>query len=317
MRWLQKMGVAVLAPVAMASCATTGSSDVLNYVANNNRMLRNLDQNISPSVTKLNQSVADLIVRLDANEQATRTANSNMEAVQVQLQAMQQQLDDVQRVIYRQHNLSVPSSRTAATPTAPGSTPGVQVGPITQEPDLDSLSAPLGGSPVPPSAQGLDADLMGAPEPSVAPPAPVAEATPPPPPAEPESPPVASGGDLYEQATESFRAANYEQALAQYDAYLRQNPGTDDRAANAQFWKGEALLKLGRPQDAVVEFEQLRSKYPSSQKVPYALHQEADALLKLGENEEAVKLLRELIQDYPMTKPAQNAKQELERRNLM
>jgi TolA-binding protein len=312
-------GSVLLLPV-LAGCATTGGDDMMNTVYNTNRIVRNLEQNLTPTVNKLNQTTADLGARVDASEQQTGRMAQQLEASTASLQQIQQQLEDLQKVIYRQNGMSAPQ---AGAPIAPPA--GVQVGPIVKENPSetpDEMDKPDAGmSSVPPAGGG--AAPIAPTTVAQAPPTPVTP--PPPPPAaekqpEPQpAPPVAGdagGQELYKKASSEFLASNYEQAKTLYDQYIQQNPNGSE-IPSAQFWRARSQMELSRYKDAIQDFEKLRKSYPTNQKVvPSSLYYQAEAHLQLGQTNEAVALLKQLVAEWPMTRPAAKAKAELEKRGI-
>lgn len=338
-------GSMALLPLLTASCATSGGNDMANAVYNTNRTVRNLEQNLTPTVTKLNQTVVDMGARVEASESETARLAQTLETNTAILQRLQQQVENLQQVTYRERGLTPP--RTDMGPSVPGGAPGVQVRPIGEGNPEDALlgPAPLGPAVAPPAGVAPVAQPLGPPPPATDPGFPVAmapgpgvppppsgvtaippalpapvEVPPAPPTTEPAPPPSVEpttpnepGQDLYTKAGDAFFDGKYDQALSGFDTYMQQYPNTD-KTPSAQFWKGESLLKLNRPQDAIQEFERLRSTYPTNSKVPYSMYEQAKAHLQLGQTDEATGLLRKLIDEWPMTRPAATARKELEQR---
>lgn len=140
------------------------------------------------------------------------------------------------------------------------------------------------------------------------------------------APAAAAGGDvssesaaqLYNQAQRSFINQDWESARAQYEEYLQRFPQTD-LAENAQYWLALSYAKLaesrqdlGLYQQAVRGFEQLRSAYPSSSKVPTSLYDQAEVHLQLQQRDRAIALLRQIVDEYPMAPTAVRAKSKLQ-----
>jgi len=140
------------------------------------------------------------------------------------------------------------------------------------------------------------------------------------------APAAASAGDvssesaaqLYNQAQRSFINQDWESARAQYEEYLSRFPQTD-LAENAQYWLALSYAKLaesrqdlGLYQQSVQSFEQLRSAYPSSSKVPTSLYDQAEVHLQLQQRDRAIALLRQIVDEYPMAPTAVRAKSKLQ-----
>jgi len=127
-----------------------------------------------------------------------------------------------------------------------------------------------------------------------------------------------SAAQLYNQAQRSFINQDWESARAQYEEYLQRFPQTD-LAENAQYWLALSYAKLaesrqdlGLYQQSVQGFEQLRSAYPSSSKVPTSLYDQAEVHLQLQQRDRAIALLRQIVDEYPMAPTAVRAKSKLQ-----
>jgi tol-pal system protein YbgF len=323
MRWHHLAGTALLLPMAVVGCATT-SDETLNYVATTNRTVQRLEQNLTPAVQNLNETATDLKARLETTEQQTAALTTNVETLQYQLQSVQDQLNTLQERMYGASGRSTGKSAVPSAPGGPVVTPG-EIAPAGPGEAVTEVPSAPGGMGAPPSApSALDQVAMG---PATAP------AEPPPTageipldslslqPAQGAGEAPAGGGiaaptvDMYEQAKERYKAQDYNQALKLFNAYLEQNP-TGDKAARAEFWKGETLLKMKNNRDAIELFEKVRRDNPTNSIVPYAMYRQAEAHLQQGEKDEAMNLLRELVRDWPGTEPAQTARREMEKRGL-
>ncbi len=162
---------------------------------------------------------------------------------------------------------------------------------------------------------------------------PVATVTPPPaagarelPPAERPTAAVPSGSapapkapaplpgeeQLYQQAFERLQQSRYEQAQADFTAFLERYPA-GFYSDSAHYWVGEASYVQKEYPRALQAFEQLIATYPDSPKVP-------GALLKIGyiqdaqrEPAKARETLQRLVDEYSGTTEARLAKNRLER----
>ncbi len=121
-----------------------------------------------------------------------------------------------------------------------------------------------------------------------------------------------AAGTAYREAQKSYAQRDYKTALEQFCRYLEQHPGVEN-ADNAQFWKAKCLWSLDRPDEAVTAFEKVRLNYPTSAKVPFAMHQEGLCRAGQGQTQRATELLQRTMRDYPSTPAADQAKQDLER----
>jgi tol-pal system protein YbgF len=74
-----------------------------------------------------------------------------------------------------------------------------------------------------------------------------------------------------------YRGGNYQQAATEFDKVLEQYPG-GNKTATAQLRKGESLLQLGQRDSAIKEFRSVVARYPKSPESGVA----ASHLRKLG-----------------------------------
>jgi tol-pal system protein YbgF len=122
---------------------------------------------------------------------------------------------------------------------------------------------------------------------------------------------VASGGEqaAYAQAFDAIKSANYPAAIAGFQQFLADYPGSE-LTDNAQYWLGEAYYVTRDYQKAAGAF---RSVSPQSRKA-------SDALLKLGYSQfelkqfaEARTTLTEVQQRFPDSDAARLAAERLQR----
>ncbi len=124
----------------------------------------------------------------------------------------------------------------------------------------------------------------------------------------------------YEEAFRLYRAANYDAAIDRFQTFLQNYPSSD-YADNALFWLGDAHLKQGKSEQAVLNFADVVERYPDGNKVPDALYKQGVALLEVGEErneqatyESAVKQIFErLITEYPDSDRVPEARRQLEK----
>lgn len=223
------------------------------------------------------------------------------------------------------------STATTAPPTGVGS--GNEAPSLTVEtrvpaaapaaPDTGAVSAPAAAPAVdtPPTT----ADAAPAPAPGAAatepPPATAAAPTTGVPPtqvatAAPAVPadPVAADA-AYEKAFNLLKAGRYDQAIAEFNNFMVSYPGSP-RADAAQYWLGEAYYVSKQYQPAIGEYQKLVQAYPKSQKVPQALLKIGFSQHELGQNDQARATLDDVKQRYPGTTSARMAEDRLQRMRL-
>lgn len=284
MRLMRYRAIGLVALLGLAlGCETTGGGGQLeNTVYDSHRRIVKLEQDLNASVNKLNETTAELIARVEENDQQARTVQGILEENQVKLENLQRTLENLSITLHRHFNLSPPTHisppPSTTTPSAPSEVePG---GPITI-------------SPPPAEPSGI-----GAPGPSI-------------------QPPATAGGSPeadYQQAQQSFMNEDYELALKLFDAYLKRYPNVDrEFTANAHFWRSYCYFNLGQHEQAVEEFKKLRSNYPDSTKIPLAMYIQAIAHKQLGQTARAVALLKDIVENYPISAASERAKTELEK----
>jgi len=112
-------------------------------------------------------------------------------------------------------------------------------------------------------------------------------------------------------AGKAMNEGNYELAISQYRGFLRSNP-TSPWADDAQFCIGDSYFKLRDYSTAIYEFDNVRVKYPSSDKIPMALLKSGYGFVKLGNDRDAKLFFEKLVRDYGSSQEAIKAKSELQ-----
>jgi len=98
----------------------------------------------------------------------------------------------------------------------------------------------------------------------------------------------------YEGAWKLLQGKDYRGAIAQFKRFLRKYPKSNF-ADNAQYWIGESYYALKEFDQAILEFDVVRRKYPNGDKVPAALLKQGYAFAELGDRVDARLILQEVI----------------------
>lgn len=114
----------------------------------------------------------------------------------------------------------------------------------------------------------------------------------------------------YEAAWKLLEQKNYRAAIARFKEFIKKYPQSE-YANNAQYWIGESHYALREFDQAILEFDAVRRKYPKGDKVPAALLKQGFAFAELGDKVDARLILQELIDRYPQSQEAAKAKQKL------
>ena len=270
--------VPVLAIAMMTSgCASAGGgggNQLENTVYATHRLVQNLDKNMGSSVTKLNETTAELLARIETSDRETKQMMSIVQENQAKLETLQRRLDELTTTIYRQFNLSPPSGVSGLPPSTAPRTVDVNPGGITVQPPQGTPQA----APLP----GETASIEALPPPSQT----------------AALPPAGNPDEQYQKAQGLYANGDYTGAVQAFDAYLKQFPATKN-SGNAQYWKAHSYFKMEEYDRAISEFTALRTTYPDSVKLPIAMNNQAVAYSRMGETESAVALFKELIQKYP------------------
>ena len=292
-----RVAIAALLVVALGlGCGTMGGGGQLeNTVYDTHRRVVGLEKNLGGSVTKLNQTAAELSAGVDASDQQVRTLQGLIEESQYRVAAVERKLDALTATLYRYFKLTQPGEFVSGV----GESAPSEVSPESSEPEIvqpRSAAATIGRAPAAPAlppATGLELEPV--------------EAAPTPVPA-----PTGSPDADYQQAQRSFAQQAFATALEQFTAFLQRYPESE-HVPNAHFWRAKSLQGLGSYQEAVDAYENLRVQFATSTKVPYALHQQAVCHARLGQTARAIQLLEEVVRDYPMTPAADQAKTDLKK----
>jgi tol-pal system protein YbgF len=114
----------------------------------------------------------------------------------------------------------------------------------------------------------------------------------------------------YEIAWRAFEKKDYRFAISRFKEFLQKHPKSK-LAINAQYWIGESHYALREFDQAILEFDAVRSRYPQADKVPAALLKQGFAFAELGEKVNARLILQEVVEKYAQSPEAAQAKQKL------
>jgi tol-pal system protein YbgF len=114
----------------------------------------------------------------------------------------------------------------------------------------------------------------------------------------------------YEQGWQAMEKRDYRFAISRFKEFLKKHPKSN-LADNAQYWIGESHYGLREFDQAIIEFDAVRRRYPQGEKVPAALLKQGYAFAELGEKVNARLLLQEVMEKFPETPEAAKAKMRL------
>ena len=114
----------------------------------------------------------------------------------------------------------------------------------------------------------------------------------------------------YDEAWKLLERKDLRAAITRFKDFIKKYP-TSTYADNAQYWIGECYYALKEFDQAILEFDAVRRKYPKGDKVPAALLKQGFAFAELGDKVDARLILQDLINNYPQSEEAAKAKQKL------
>ncbi len=140
---------AALALVVFTGCETLGTSKQMrNTLYDTNKRVRSLDENLGGSVSKLTETSATLMQRVNEGDEQMRQLRSMVEENQTRLESLSKDIADLKSTLYRRMGLS----------TAPGANPmepqvgGVSIERSGAQPMTADISAPPLTAPATPAA---------------------------------------------------------------------------------------------------------------------------------------------------------------------
>jgi len=305
-KWVMVCAAAMV--IIVAGCETTGGNQMQTTVYDTHRRMVKLDRELEDSVGRLNETTATLLARVDESDQQTRMLRGLIEENQQKLDALTREVRDMRATLYRHWGLTAPATGDGAVrDVVPGQVTVESPHTLRQDGQtparhelLDSAPAPTdqfsaGPAATPDAAMGTEREYTAAP------------------------PTAAAGGlddprVLYQQAQRSYSQDDFAAALNQFDAYLTRHMNEDPSlSANAQFWKAKCLMNLERYAESVQAFESLRANFPTSTKVPFAMHNQAVAHSRLGQTAQAERLMEAVIEQFPISPAADQARADLQK----
>jgi tol-pal system protein YbgF len=114
----------------------------------------------------------------------------------------------------------------------------------------------------------------------------------------------------YEMAWRDLGQKDYRSAVTRFRDFVKKYPRSK-LADSAQYYVGESHYALRELEQAIVEFDAVRSRYPQGEKVSAALLKQGFAFAELGENANAKLVLQQVVDNYAQTPEADQAREKL------
>ncbi len=117
---------------------------------------------------------------------------------------------------------------------------------------------------------------------------------------------------LYANALRDYNGGKSDLASQEFSDYVKFYPNTD-LAGNCYFYLAELQFKAANYKQAVTNYDQVLQNFPSGTKAASAQLKKGFALIELGQTDDGVQELRHLIQRYPKTNEAVQARERLKK----
>lgn len=125
--------------------------------------------------------------------------------------------------------------------------------------------------------------------------------------------PELTAEELYQKAIDLIRNQNqYAEGRKLLETFAAKYP-KHDLYVNALYWTGEALYGEKKYELAILQFQDVISKYPKHPKAPAAMLKQALAFNALGDSQNARTTMQKLLEEYPDSPQADAAKKYLEK----
>jgi tol-pal system protein YbgF len=115
---------------------------------------------------------------------------------------------------------------------------------------------------------------------------------------------------LYANALRDYNGGKADLASQEFSDYVKFYPNTD-LAGNSYFYLAELQFKAANYKQAVTNYDQVIQNFPSGTKAASAQLKKGFALIELGQTDDGVQELRHVIQRYPKTTEATQARDRL------
>jgi TolA-binding protein len=130
-------------------------------------------------------------------------------------------------------------------------------------------------------------------------------------PGAPAPPPGVSAEGLFQNAFRDYSSGKDELAMMEFTDYLKYFPQQTENAAAAQYYIGQLYDRAKQYDDAIQAFDAVLERYPENPKTPDSLYMKGVDLQKAGRKTDAVTEFKDFVTRYPTHSLASNAQQHL------
>lgn len=119
--------------------------------------------------------------------------------------------------------------------------------------------------------------------------------------------------NAYRSAYAAWREGKFDACIDRFRGFLQTYPHSA-YADDAAFWMADCHFRQGDYKNAVLRFDDVVRNYPTGNKAPEALYRQGEALLKLGPNftKAARRAFERVVKEYPESETAAQARKQLE-----
>lgn len=129
----------------------------------------------------------------------------------------------------------------------------------------------------------------------------------------PAPPPLpADKKELYDLGKQAQDAGKYEEARRILRAFVTKFPDDATLSDNALFWIGEGHFKEGTFDKAILTFQEVINKYPTSDKLDAALYKIGRSFESLGLKDDALLFYEDLVAKFPKSQNIGDAKKRIQ-----
>jgi tol-pal system protein YbgF len=131
-------------------------------------------------------------------------------------------------------------------------------------------------------------------------------------PSAPSEGPASEELALYREAYDAWRTNDHATCVDRFGRFLQSFPSSK-YADDAAFWLADCHYRQGDLKTSVLRFDEVATRYPESDKAAEALFRQGEALLQMGPqySKAAQKAFQRVIDNYPDHKRAQDARERL------
>jgi tol-pal system protein YbgF len=119
--------------------------------------------------------------------------------------------------------------------------------------------------------------------------------------------------DAYRDARAAWSNGEADACIDRFRNFLQTYPASG-YAESASYWMADCYFKRGDYKTAVLRFDDVVARYPTGERAPDALYRQGEALLRLGPGygKAASKAFERVVQEYPNSARAPEARKQLE-----